>query len=101
MPALSLSSQERARKAHARVLQALQEPGTARTIAQVMGVSEATISRIKTEKIEDALALLYQLGFKVVEQDRHCVQADYLKALQVMAREHMRRDAPTLQWDEG
>jgi AraC-like DNA-binding protein len=101
MPALSLTAPERARKAHARVLQALQEPGTARTLAQVMGVSEATISRTKTEKLEDALALLYQLGFKVVEQDRHCVPADYLQALQVMAREHMRSGAVTLQWDEG
>lgn len=83
------------------MLQSLQEPGTARNLAQVMGVSEATISRTKTEKLEDALALLYQLGFKVVEQDRHCVPADYLHALQVMAREHMRHDGPRLEWDDA
>lgn len=59
MTALLLSPAERARKAHARVLQALQVPGTARNLAQAMGVSEATISRTKTEKLEDAVALLY------------------------------------------
>ncbi len=100
MGSLCTPAVERSRKAYSRVLQALQEPGTARNLAQVMGVSEATISRVKTEKLEDALALVYQLGFKVVEQDRNCVPADYLAALQVMAREHMKRSPAQLEWDE-
>jgi DNA-binding XRE family transcriptional regulator len=101
MAELSLTPAERSRKAFSRVLQRLQDPGTQRNLANMLGVSESTISRIKTEKLEDALALLYQLGFKVVPQDRYCVPADYLHALQVMAREHMlRADQPSLQWDD-
>lgn len=101
MSLLSCPASERARKAHCRVLQAMQDPGTQRNLAQVMGVSEATISRVKSEKLEDSLALLYQLGFKVVHHDQHCVPADYLQALQVMAREHMRTAKPSLEWDDA
>lgn len=101
MAPLSCTPVERSRKAFARVLQAMQEPGTQRNLAQAMGVSESTISRVKAEKLEDAIALLYQLGFKVVTEDKHCVPADYLQALQVMAREHMRTAKPTLEWDDA
>ncbi|MBI3157615.1 MAG: hypothetical protein HYZ20_19720 [Burkholderiales bacterium] len=100
MTELSCSPCERARKAHGRVLQCLQEPGTQRNLAHAMGVSEATISRVKTEKLEDALALLYQLGFKVVPSDRLCVPTDYLQALHVLAREHMRAER-VLEWDDA
>jgi DNA-binding XRE family transcriptional regulator len=100
MSTLCCTPAERARIAHSRVLRTLQEPGTQRNLAQAMGVSESTISRVKTEKLEDALALLYQLGFKVVPSDRQCVPADYLHALQVMAREHMRSGAH-LEWDDA
>jgi len=101
MSALSRTPAERSRKAHSRVLQALQEPGTQRNLAQAMGVSETTISRVKTEKLEDALALVYQAGFKLVPHDRRCVPADYLQALQVMAREHvMHVDLQAMEWDD-
>lgn len=99
MSALCTPVTERSRKAFGRVLTAMQEAGTARNVAHAMGVSEATVSRVKTEKLEDAIALLYQLGFKVVTQDKHCVPADYLQALEVMAREHMLRAKPALDWD--
>ena len=51
---LSTPAAERSRKAFGRVLQAMQEPGTARNLAQILGVSKATISRTKNEKLEDA-----------------------------------------------
>jgi hypothetical protein len=57
----------------------MQGPGTQKAIAHALGTSEATVSRIKTEKLEDALALIYQLGFKVVEADRVCVQREALE----------------------
>jgi len=47
MNELSLSPSERARNAHSRVLQALSPNGTARKIAESLGTSETTISRIK------------------------------------------------------
>lgn len=100
MAALSQTPAERARKAHGRVLQAMQDPGTQRNVAQVLGVSESTVSRIKTEKLEDAITLLCHLGFKVVPQEMQCYPADYVQALHTMARMHMQQQAgPTLDWD--
>ena len=77
----------------------MRHDGTQRNLAQTLGVSETTVSRIKTEHLEDAIALLYQIGFKVVAQDRQCVPEDYLRALQVMAREHIKA-GPPLQWED-
>lgn len=76
----------------------MQDSGTQRNVAQVLGVSEATVSRIKTEKLEDAITLLYHLGFKVVPQDMKCYPAEYVQALHTMARMHM-AEAKTLEWD--
>lgn len=96
---LSSSPAERARKAYAAVLQSMQEPGTQRNVSQVLGVSEATVSRIKTEKLEDAVTLLYHLGFKVVSSDMQCYPSDYVQALHTMARMQMQQ-GPTLNWDD-
>lgn len=99
MSALSLTPAERARKSLSKVLQSMQDPGTQRNVAQVLGVSESTVSRIKTEKLEDAITLLCHLGFKVVPSDMQCFPADYVQALHTMARMQMQQAAPTLDWD--
>lgn len=98
MDEASLTPQEKARKAHSIVLQRLQDPGTARSVAIAQGVSESTVSRTKAT-LEDAIALLYQLGFKVVPQEMRCYPADYVQALRTMARLHMQEDKEPLQWD--
>lgn len=100
MAELSLTPAEKARKAYASVLQSMQEVGTQRNVSQVLGVSEATVSRIKTEKLEDAVTLLYHLGFKVVSSEMKCYPADYVQALHTMARLQMQQ-SPTLEWDEA
>jgi AraC-like DNA-binding protein len=99
MSALSSTPAERSRKAHAMVLQAMQDPGTQRTVAQVLGVSESTVSRIKSEKLEDALTLITHLGFKVVPQSMHCYPEDYVRALHTMAKLQMQHAGPELDWD--
>jgi len=81
------------------VLAAMQDPGTQRTVAQVLGVSESTVSRIKTEKLEDAITLLCHLGFKVVPQSMRCYPEDYVQALHTMAKLQMQNSAPGLEWD--
>lgn len=98
MSELSSTPSEKARKAFASVLQSMQEVGTQRNVAQVLGVSEATVSRIKTEKLEDAITLLYHLGFKVVGGEMKCYPEDYVQALHTMARMQMQQ-APQLDWD--
>ncbi|MCI1193528.1 hypothetical protein MOJ79_16985 [Calidifontimicrobium sp. SYSU G02091] len=98
---LSVSPSERARKAHARVLQALQGPGTQRSLAHALGTSEATVSRIKTEKLEDTLVLLYQLGFKVVSADKVCVDAQALEFMrQAALRMLATQEAAARLWED-
>lgn len=70
MRELCTSPLERSRKAYSRVLQSLQEPGRQVALAVALGVSESTISRVKNERLEECLALLYCAGFKVVPSDR-------------------------------
>jgi hypothetical protein len=103
MGQLSTSATERSRKAFTAFLDAMKPDGTARNVAQAMGVSEATVSRIKNEKVEDAIALLYQLGFKVVDESRVCVDRSAYEALSTLARKAMSCDqtARRLIWDES
>ncbi len=77
----------------------MQDPGTQRNLAQALGVSESTISRTKTEKLEDAMTLLYQMGFKVVPEHMKCYPAEYVRALHTMAKLHL-DESPKLEWDE-
>ncbi len=72
----------KARKAYARVLRAFAETGKATAIAAHMGVSDSTISRIKNEKLEDAIVVLYLAGFKIVESEVVTVCARELQGLQ-------------------
>lgn len=81
MSELSADPRERSRKALAMLLQAMQDPGAQKALALTLGTSESTVSRIKTEKLEDALALIYQLGFRVVACDRVCVDASRLETV--------------------
>lgn len=67
------SANERSRKAVGGVLQAMQTPGKGVAIASAMGVSEATVSRLKNEQMEGVVAFLYHAGFKVVPQDYRCI----------------------------
>lgn len=81
MASLTVGPLERARDAHARVLTALQKPGTQAALAAVLGASEPTISRIKNERLEESIAFLYALGFKLVPQGKVCVDASEIQML--------------------
>lgn len=76
---LSETPQERSRKAYARVLSAMGEPGRQVALAATLGTSESTISRLKTERMEDVLTLLYALGFKIVGNDKVCIDSTALE----------------------
>lgn len=78
---LSETPHARSRKAFSRVLQAMGETGRQVALASTLGISESAVSRLKTEKLEDVITLLYVLGFKIVESDKRCVDA---KALDFM-----------------
>lgn len=63
-----------------------------------MGISDSTISRIKTERLEECVTLLAHLGLKVVPSDYKCVNpAAY--AFLTSTHERVMRDAPHLIWE--
>lgn len=79
-------------------LQALQEPGKGTALASAMGVSDATISRIKTDRLEEVLVFLAHLGLKVVPAEFKCVgPAAYAFLTQTFER--VQSKAPQLIWD--
>lgn len=98
MNAVSKTPAERARNGALLALQRLQDPGTAAHVAVSMGVSEATVSRIKNERMEETLLLLAHLGLKCVPSDFKCVSRetyDFLTA----THQRVMRVAPDLVWD--
>ena len=80
------------------VLQRLQEPGTAVAVAAAMGTSESTVSRIKTERLEEVLRLMAHLGMKVVPADYKCVNPASYEFL-TTTHEKVMRMAPHLIWE--
>lgn len=94
----SVSPGERACKAMQLVLQRLQEPGRAASAAKEMGASEATVSRIKNERMEDCLRLLAHLGLKVVPAEFVCVDARAYAFL-TSTHEKVMRTNPQLIWE--
>lgn len=88
---------ERAQQAQTMVLQRL-ATATQSATAAAMGVSESTINRIKTERMEEVLLMLAHLGLKVVPAEFRCVDPE---AYAFLTRTHERvmRQAPQLIWD--
>lgn len=98
MTELSATPPERARKAVQLALQRLQEPGTGIAVAAAMGVSESTVSRIKTERLEEVALFLACLGLKVVPAEFKCVDPAAYAFLTATHEKVMRR-APQLIWE--
>lgn len=98
MAASSIAPAERARKGVQLAFQALQEPGKAGAIAALMGVSDATVSRIKNERIEEVALLCAHLGIKWVPAEHKCVSPE---TFDFLTRTHQRvmSCAPHLVWE--
>jgi DNA-binding XRE family transcriptional regulator len=88
---------ERAKKGMSLVLKRMAE-GTQAALAVSMGVSESTVNRIKTERLEEVLLLLAHLGLKTVPTDFKCVDRE---SYDFLVRSHTRvmEKAPQLIWD--
>lgn len=98
MAPVSSNPGETARKGVSLAMQRLQEAGRAGAVAAAMGTSESTISRIKTERLEEVVTFLAHLGVKCVPVDFKCVNPE---AYAFLTRTHERvmREAPQLIWD--
>ncbi len=99
MAPVSPAPAERARKGVQLALHRLQEPGKAGSVATAMGVSDSTVSRIKTERLEEVVLFLVHLGLKVVPSEFKCVDpAAY--AFLTQTHERVMRKAPQLIWEQ-
>lgn len=98
MNQLSSTPPERARKTVQLVLQRLQEPGSGVAAAASMGVSESTVSRLKTERLEEVALFLAVLGLKVVPVEFKCVNPDAYAFL-TSTHEKIMKTAPHLIWE--
>jgi hypothetical protein len=90
MSAVSPTPAERARKSAVTILRALQEPGRQVAIATAAGVSESTISRFKSEQIDQFSLFLAHAGLKVVPTEMQCFHPDKIQALLTLAKDHLR-----------
>ncbi|MBL4826713.1 MAG: Lrp/AsnC family transcriptional regulator [Spongiibacteraceae bacterium] len=73
-----------ARKNLSLVLQAIAQAGQAE-IAQRLNFSTSTVSRIKSERLEEVIKVLAACGLKIVPQDCHGDHAEFIDAALVFA----------------
>ncbi len=85
MAELSISGDGIARESLSAILQALSEKGQG-AVAQVMGVSDSSMSRWKSDEIPVMARLLAALDLNVYPKSFVVVDPEYLHALRVLAR---------------
>lgn len=92
---------ERTRKNHAAILGRLASVGGAR-LAEALNVSEATVSRWKSEHAEQCARALSALGLKVVPVDMRCFDEKKIDAILQLAKSHLAEieKSEQLAWDE-
>lgn len=88
-----------ARKVHAAILKRLAAVGQVR-VAEMLDVSEATVSRLKSEHLETFAHFLAALGLKAVPADHQCFHPDYIAHLRYFAQYGLSHQTPpTLEWE--
>lgn len=99
MGSSSAEKVETSRKIVQAVLQRLAETSAA-SVAEAVGVSESTVSRFKSEHLQQVAAILSEVGLKVVPVEYQCFEPTYISALQRLAAEQLnaQKAAPRLEW---
>jgi DNA-binding transcriptional regulator YdaS (Cro superfamily) len=101
MASVSPAIAERARKNHTSILRSLAQVSQSKA-AELIGVSETTVSRFKDGGLEQAAALLAACGLKCVPQDMQCFDPEYVHALKVMAGVGLKQPEPqVLDWSDS
>lgn len=90
MAELSVPVDENARETLSVILQALAGKGQG-PMAQVMGISDSSMSRWKSDEIPVMAKFLTALDLKIVPDTFVCVDPEYLKALRTLARVGLER----------
>jgi len=91
MPASCTTNPALARKNLSALLRALASVGQ-KPVADALEVSEATVSRLKSEHLEGLCNLLGVLGQKVVSDDSHWYSEEYIRSLRYFAKVGLERD---------
>jgi transcriptional regulator with XRE-family HTH domain len=93
--------QSRAHKNEAVVLKTLHHV-TGKAVAEIMEVSETTVSRFKNGELKEWAAFLAALGLKIVREDLKCYDKQDIEAVLLFARRYMHdmKDADQLTWEE-
>ena len=101
MPSLCPPPSGYARKSCQNILHRLALVGLT-PVAQAMGKSESTISRMKDTEIPELAAMLDALGLKVVPRELKCYDEKTMAALLQLAKERMNQCSTTqqLEWDD-
>lgn len=91
---------ELARKSQTLILQRLASAGQ-KPVADALALSEATISRVKSEGVESFTAFLAALSLKVVPAENICYPPGHIEHLEYFARIGMARvgDVPKLEFE--
>lgn len=96
----SLELDARTRKNLATILQGLASVGQS-VVAQALGVSESTISRMKEKELPELAKFLALIGRKAVPVEMKCYRPDAIAAIFTLARMTVENnDAQSLVWDE-
>lgn len=90
-----------ARKIQAAILQRLADV-TQIAVSTALDVSEATVSRLKSEHLESFTAFLAALELKVVPARSKCYEPEYIDHLRFFAKKGLEREAERveLEWDD-
>lgn len=99
MSEISHEQADVARKSQSTILQRLASVGQ-NEIAKALGVSEATVSRMKSEQAESFAVLLAVLGLKVVPTVNRCYPPEHIGHLEYFAKLGMQQAPTALEWDE-
>ncbi len=84
---------KKARKTQTALLQALAERSQTR-VADLMGVSESKVSRLKSEQLAEIAAFIAACGLKVVPETAQTYDEDYIKSLKHLAGLGLNAPAP-------
>jgi hypothetical protein len=84
-PEQIISVAQRAKKNYSLILDGLRVVGQ-KTVAELIGESETTVSRAKTGELERCASILAAIGLKVIPVSHKSYSEDRIRALNVLAR---------------
>lgn len=67
----------------------------------MLAVSEATVSRVKSEQLETFSRFLAALGLKTVPAHFKCYDPAHIAHLEYFAKIGLARETPPLEWEGG